>query len=125
MSTQSQYEFDKGIAIPTTTARQGVNMDMLRAMPVGTSKWFSPKEQKRATRFYRVAKKLGITIVIRKVDKTDPRGAGVRMWRVDAKPALDPIAAAEKAARSKKKAAPKKAPGPLVATEAASAAIAA
>jgi hypothetical protein len=115
------HEFDKGVEIPTASTRTGVNVDLLRAMPVGTSKWFSSKEQKRATRFYRVAKKLGIVILIRKVGKDDPRGAGVRMWRTDATrdAAHDPIAAAEKkavkrtakkpAAKPKPKAKPKKA----------------
>ena len=97
----NQYEFDKGVDIPATSARQGVNIDLLRAMPVGTSKWFGAKEVKKATRFYRVAKKLGITIVIRKVTKEDPRGAGVRMWRTEGRVAVDPIAAAEKRAARK------------------------
>jgi hypothetical protein len=104
MSTQG-HEFDKGIDIPATSARTGVNVDLLRAMPVGTSKWFSPKEVKKATRFYRVAKKLGMTILIRKVTKEDPRGAGVRMWRTEGRVALDPIAAAEK--KATKRSAPK------------------
>jgi len=33
-------------------------------------------------RFYRVAKKLGIKILIRKVGAEDPQGPGVRMWRI-------------------------------------------
>jgi hypothetical protein len=110
----TQYEFDKGVDIPTASSRTGVNVDLLRAMPAGTSKWFSTKEVKRATRFYRVAKKLGIVILIRKVGKEDPRGAGVRMWRTDATrdAAHDPIAAAERKAvkRPAKKAAKKPVP---------------
>jgi hypothetical protein len=95
------YDFEKGIEVPAAAARSGVNIDLLRAMPVGVSIWFSTKDAKKVTRFYRVAKKLGVTILIRKVGREDPKGTGVRMWKManGGKKSLDPIAAAERAAR--------------------------
>jgi len=131
------YEFDKAVPIPTSVERLGVNIEMLRAMQPGESKWWDETEAKKAARFYRVAKKQGIPIVIRKVGKTDPRGPGVRMWRGEGGPpavvnSVDPIAAAAEAAertakpkrkggvakkvakpaKAPKKAAPKTAPKP-------------
>lgn len=102
------FTFDKAVPIPTTTVRQGVNIDMLKSMDIGDSKWWPVGDEKKATRFYRVAKKLDIAIVIRKVGEGDPRGAGIRLWRVDPTAKGDLIAAAEKAA-AKKAVAPKKA----------------
>jgi hypothetical protein len=106
------YEFDKAIPIPTSVERVGVNIELLRAMQPGESQWWSEADAKKAARFYRVAKKLGVPIVIRKVGKTDPRGAGVRMWRREGGPAVVPmdplVAAAEAAARKAKKPAAKK-----------------
>jgi hypothetical protein len=84
------YVFDEGVPIPTTTVRQGSNIELLKAMKVGQSYWWPIEEQKKATRFYRVAKKLAIGVIIRKVDASDKKGPGVRMWRVD-KEAPDPI----------------------------------
>jgi hypothetical protein len=112
------FEFDKGVTIPTSFERGGVNMDMLKAMAIGDSVWWPASDYKKATRFYRVAKRLGIPIVVRKVGATDTRGAGVRMWRVEAKDATpDAIANSEAKALAKaaqatqppaaKKAAPK------------------
>jgi len=107
------YDFDKGVAIPNAVERVGVNIEMLKAMEPGESKWWSPDEAKKAARFYRVAKKLGIPIIIRKVGAKDPRGEGVRLWRNDGEivVAADPLAAAaEKAAAAAKPA--RKLPGP-------------
>jgi hypothetical protein len=101
------YDFDKEVPIPTTVERVGVNIEMLKAMEPGDSKWWSEADAKKAARFYRVAKKLGIPILIRKVGAADKRGPGVRMWRNDGGIVVpaDPIAqAAEKAARAVKKA---------------------
>lgn len=100
------YDFDKGIPVPTTVERVGVNIELLKAMPVGESKWWPEDETKRAARFYRVAKKLGIGILIRKVGSSDPRGPGVRMWRTTEGPAPvgDPLlAAAERATKAAKR----------------------
>lgn len=103
------FAFDKSIPIPTTTVRQGVNITLLKAMSPGDSKWWPVADQKKATRFYRVAKRLGVPIVIRKVDENDPKGAGVRMWRVDGEgKGADPIAAAAAAAAPKTRKAPAK-----------------
>ena len=108
---KSSYEFEKGVEIPAAAARSGVNIDLLRAMPVGVSIWFSTKDAKKVTRFYRVAKKLGVTILIRKVGREDPKGSGVRMWKMaGSKKALDPIAAAERAARPARAKAKKRKP---------------
>jgi len=95
-------EFDKEVPIPTSVERVGVNIELLRAMEVGDSKWWSEEDAGKAARFYRVAKKLGIKVLIRKVGKADPRGAGTRMWRLEGGPAAvapaDPLAAAAAAA---------------------------
>lgn len=125
----ASYEFDKGVPIPTEIVRPGVNMEMLKAMEVGESKHWPAAEAKKAARFYRVAKKLGIPILIRKVGKEDARGPGIRLWKVDpeAKAARqatqesDAIARSEATALAKaskpvkapavKKSAPKKAAG--------------
>lgn len=103
------YDFDKGVPVPTAVERVGVNIEMLKAMEPGESKWWSEEEAKKAARFYRVAKRLGIPILIRKVGAKDPRGVGVRMWRNDGAAtgivvAADPLAqAAERAARRVRK----------------------
>ena len=110
----AKSEFDKDVPIPTSTARSGINIEMLKAMEPGESRWWPVEELPKATRFYRVAKKLDMSIVVRKVGSTDPRGPGVRLWRVTEKPArgtvVDPIAAAAAKAAPKKKAPKKKAP---------------
>lgn len=67
-------KIEDGIPIPTQTARKGTNIEQLRAMKVGQSVFFDAPIAKRATRFYRVAKKLGAKIVIRK------DGDGQRLW---------------------------------------------
>lgn len=96
------YEFDKAVPIPTAVERVGVNIELLRAMQPGESKWWSVEDAKKASRFYRVAKKLNIPIVIRKVGANDPRGPGMRMWRNEGGAApVDPIAAAAEAAAKK------------------------
>jgi hypothetical protein len=70
-------QIEHGIPIPTATVRQGGNVTLLKQMSVGDSIYFEPKIAKKATRFYRVAKKLGYKIVIRR----DEQG-GMRLWRV-------------------------------------------
>jgi len=67
---------EDGIPIPETTARQGKNIAFLKQMKPGQSTFFGPGDMKMANRFYRVAKKQGISIVIKKVE------GGMRMWRV-------------------------------------------
>jgi hypothetical protein len=99
------YDFDKAVPIPTAVERVGVNIELLKAMEPGDSQWWSEDEAKKAARFYRVAKKLGIPILIRKVGDKDPRGPGVRMWRQEGGEIVvaDPIAAAaQKAAAAVK-----------------------
>lgn len=81
-----------GVPIPEGQERSGSNMELLRKMDIGDSVFFDAPIAKNATRFYRVAKKLGIHILIRK------EGAGQRMWRV----------APNGEAKEKKPAAPKK-----------------
>jgi hypothetical protein len=90
------HEFDDNVALPTSTVRQGSNIEMLKQMKIGQSKWWPLDDMKKATRFYRVAKKLGLGIAVRKVDDTDARGEGVRLFRIDKEE--DPIAAAAREA---------------------------
>jgi hypothetical protein len=73
---------EKNVPIPPVVTKQGVNVVMLAEMEPGDSRWWSSDDAKRTMRFYRVAKKLGIKILIRKVGSEDPQGPGVRMWRV-------------------------------------------
>ena len=44
------YEFDKAVPIPTSVERLGVNIEMLRAMQPGESKWWDETEAKKAAR---------------------------------------------------------------------------
>jgi hypothetical protein len=75
------FEIEKGIPIPPTTVRTGSNINFLKSMVPGDSYFFKKEDVKKATRFYRVAKRLGIGIIIRKF--IDPKkGEGLRMWRV-------------------------------------------
>jgi hypothetical protein len=68
-------KIDKGVPIPTSTVRQGVNVSFLKSMEPGDSVFFDKDNIKKATRFYRVAKRLEIKIIIRR------EGDGMRMWR--------------------------------------------
>jgi len=101
-------KIEKGIPIPTTTARKGNNVEQLKAMEPGDSVYFDAPIKKKATRFYRVAKRLGIKVVIR------VEGDGMRMWRAADTPeattaivaaresaALDVFAKRDKAAKQK------------------------
>jgi hypothetical protein len=103
------HEFDSDVPVPTTTVRLGSNIELLKGMTVGQSKWWPLEDMKKATRFYRVAKKLKLGIMVRKVDAEDPRGEGVRMWRID-KTETDPIAAAAAAAAALQPAKPRTKP---------------
>jgi hypothetical protein len=67
---------EKGIPIPSTKERKGENVELLRSMKPGDSVFFDAPIIKKATRFYRVAKKLGVAVVIRR------EGAGMRLWLV-------------------------------------------
>ena len=67
---------EKGIPIPATTARKGNNIELLRSMAPGDSVFFDAPIIKKATRFYRVAKHLGVKVLIRR------EGTGMRMWRM-------------------------------------------
>ena len=99
------HEFDDNVALPTSTVRQGSNIEMLKQMKIGQSKWWPLDDMKKATRFYRVAKKLGLGIAVRKVDDTDARGEGVRLFRIDKEE--DPIVAAAREAAALQPAKPK------------------
>jgi len=70
---------EKGIPIPSTKERKGENVELLRSMKPGDSVFFDAPIIKKATRFYRVAKKLGVAVVIRR------EGAGMRLWLVGEK----------------------------------------
>jgi hypothetical protein len=76
-------KIDKRIPIPPPKQREGRNVAVLRAMKPGDSVWWPPEQGKFALRFYRVAVRIGVKILIRKVDETDPNGEGVRMWLLD------------------------------------------
>ena len=80
--TKKALTVEKGVPIPPVLVKQGANIALLTGMEVGDSVWWDLAEAKRAMRFYRVAKKLGLKILIRKVDENDPQGPGVRMWRM-------------------------------------------
>ena len=73
-----QLTIEDGVPIPETTTRQGSNITFLKSMKPGQSTLFKGNDTKKAARFYRVAKKLGIPIEIHKVAE------GLRMWRVEA-----------------------------------------
>lgn len=75
---QLQLAIEDGIPIPPATTRQGSNITLLKSMKPGQSVFFGAADVKKATRFYRVAKKIGVPIVIRKVE------GGMRMWRIEA-----------------------------------------
>lgn len=77
----SVFKIEKGIPMPPATLRQGSNIQLLRTMEPGESVFFDAPIVAKAVRFYRVAKKLGVTIAIRKESE------GVRMWKLDAGPA--------------------------------------
>jgi hypothetical protein len=76
-------KIEKGIPIPTTTARKGNNVEQLKAMEPGDSVYFDAPIKKKATRFYRVAKRLGVKVIIR------VEGEGMRMWRVKEEESAD------------------------------------
>lgn len=82
MSAKS-LEIRDDIPIPTALPpKSGKNMDLLRSMKPGDSIHWQLKDEERAGRFYRVAKRMGIRIMIRRVNGDDPEGVGVRMWRL-------------------------------------------
>jgi hypothetical protein len=70
-----KLKVEKGVPLPAPTARQGSNIALLKSMQVGDSVFFDDPVATKAQRFYRVAQKLGIKIVIRNVD------GGKRLWR--------------------------------------------
>ena len=72
------FTIEKGIPVPTTTARKGNNIELLNTMEPGDSVFFDAPIKKKATRFYRTAKHLGIKVIIRK------DGEGMRMWKLGA-----------------------------------------
>src|SRR5271166_6529975 len=77
----AQYQIEDGVPIPETTTRQGSNIVLLKSMKPGQSVFFGGADMKKATRFYRVAKKLGIPIEVHKVEEKGV--VGQRMWRVE------------------------------------------
>lgn len=66
----------KNVPMPEPTARVGVNMQLLQSMDEGDSVFFDSPIAKKASRFYRVATKLGYTIALRKEKD------GIAMWVV-------------------------------------------
>ena len=70
---------EKGIPIPSTKERKGENVELLRSMKPGESVFFDAPIVKKATRFYRVAKKLNVNVIIRR------EGSGMRLWLVGGK----------------------------------------
>jgi hypothetical protein len=103
---------EKGIPIPSTKERKGENVELLRSMKPGDSVFFDAPIIKKATRFYRVAKKLGVAVVIRR------EGAGMRLWLVGNKtkevaPSTTPTTKKGKAVVVKKAAAKKVAKKPV------------
>jgi hypothetical protein len=70
-------KIERDVPIPALTTRQGQNILLLKSMKVGDSVYFDAPIKAKAVRFYRVAKKLGVRVIIRK-DRE-----GMRMWRVD------------------------------------------
>jgi len=70
---------EKGIPIPSTKERKGENVELLRSMKPGDSVFFDAPIVKKATRFYRVAKKLNVNVIIRR------EGLGMRLWLVGEK----------------------------------------
>jgi len=71
------FTIEKGVPVPPVTTRQGHNIALLKAMQPGDSVYFDAPIAKHAPRFYRVAKRLGIKIMVRK------DAAGMRLWRLD------------------------------------------
>jgi hypothetical protein len=69
-------KIEKNIPVPTSSARKGHNIELLRQMQPGDSVFFDAPILKKATRFYRVAKQLKVKVIIRK------EGNGMRMWRM-------------------------------------------
>lgn len=94
----AMMKIEKGVPIPATTARSGDNMDLLRSMEVGDSVYFDAPIAHKATRFYRVAKKLNVSVLIRK------DGEGMRLWRTAGSEAarvkVDPVAKAKPVAKA-------------------------
>lgn len=73
---------EKGVPIPPIVTKPGANVSLLSEMEPGDSRWWPLTDAKRVMRFYRVAKKMNIKILMRKVGEDDPQGPGVRMWRI-------------------------------------------
>lgn len=90
----SPFKIEKGIPLPETTQRTGHNIQLLNDMQPGDSVYIADAE--RAARFYRVAKKLGILIAIRR------EGKGARMWRLKDMPPPNVPNGAEAKARAGK-----------------------
>lgn len=70
------FTVEQNVPIPPVAARQGHNIALLKALQPGESIYFDAPIAKRATRFYRVAKKLNIQVMIRKDQ------GGMRLWRL-------------------------------------------
>ena len=71
-----KLKIQKNVPVPPVTQRVGHNKALLMQMKPGDSVYFDAPIASHALRFYRVAKKMGIKIVIRK------DAGGMRMWRV-------------------------------------------
>jgi hypothetical protein len=76
MKTVAQLKIEHGVPIPPISTRQGNNIRLLQAMKPGDSVFFDKPIEKKAVRLYRVAKKMGIKIAIRK------EAGGSRVWRM-------------------------------------------
>jgi hypothetical protein len=78
MSTKGlpELKIEHGVPIPPVATRQGANIRLLQSMKPGDSVFFDKPIEYKAVRLYRVAKKTGIKIVIRK------EAHGMRVWRV-------------------------------------------
>jgi hypothetical protein len=78
---QLQLKIEHNVPIPPPVTRVGGNIRLLQSMKPGDSVFFDAPVAGKAVRFYRVAKSLGVTILLRK-----ERG-GVRLWLVSNEPA--------------------------------------
>lgn len=70
------FTVEKGVPVPPVTTRQGHNIALLKALMPGESIYFDAPIADRAVRFYRVAKRLGVRVMIRK------DAGGMRLWRL-------------------------------------------
>jgi hypothetical protein len=67
-------KIEKGVPVPPVAVRVGGNEKLLQEMEIGDSVFFDKPIAARATRLYRVAKRMGLKIVLRK----EPHGT--RVW---------------------------------------------